>query len=43
MIGIGKEELQDMIDEGKEIEVNCHFCNRNYVFTVDELKALQKN
>lgn len=43
LIGIGKEELQDMIDEGKEIEVNCHFCNRNYVFTVDELKALQKN
>ncbi len=42
LIGIGKKDLQEMIDEGKEIEVNCHFCNRNYVFSVEELKALYK-
>ena len=29
-----------MIDEGKEIEVNCHFCNRNYAFSVEELKEM---
>ena len=29
-----------MIDEGKDIEVNCHFCNKNYQFTVEELKTL---
>ena len=29
-----------MIDEGKEIEVNCHFCNHNYQFSIDELKEL---
>lgn len=40
LISIGRAELQDMIEEGKEIEVNCHFCNRNYCFSVDELKAL---
>jgi len=40
LISIGKAELQDMIEEGKEIEVNCHFCNRNYCFSVEELKAL---
>ncbi len=40
LISIGKKELQDMIDEDKEIEVNCHFCNRNYVFSVEELRAL---
>ena len=40
LISIGKKELKDMIDEGKEIEVNCHFCNRNYVFSVEELQAL---
>ncbi len=40
LISIGKKELQDMIDEGREIEVNCHFCNRNYVFSVEELRAL---
>ena len=40
LISIGKKELQDMIDEGKEIEVNCHFCNRNYAFSVEELKEM---
>ena len=27
-----------MIQEGKSIEMNCHFCNKNYEFTVEELK-----
>ena len=40
LISIGKEELKDMISDGKEIEVNCHFCNRNYCFSVEELKGL---
>lgn len=40
LISIGKKEIQDMIDNGKTIEVNCHFCNKNYAFTVDELKGL---
>ncbi|MBE5872228.1 MAG: Hsp33 family molecular chaperone HslO [Lachnospiraceae bacterium] len=40
LISIGKKDMQEMIDEGKEIEVNCHFCNKNYQFTVDELKTL---
>ena len=40
LISIGKEELKDMIEEGKEIEVNCHFCNQNYCFSVEELKQL---
>lgn len=43
LISIGKKELQDMISEGKSIEVNCHFCNTSYSFTVEELKALLKN
>ncbi len=40
LISIGKKEIQDMIKDGKTIEVNCHFCNKNYAFTVDELKGL---
>lgn len=40
IISIGKKELQDMIDDGKEIEVNCHFCGKNYMFSVEELKQL---
>lgn len=42
LISIGKKELCEMIEEGKPIEVNCHFCNKNYSFSVDELKELLK-
>ena len=40
LISIGKKDIQEMIDDNKPIEVNCHFCNTNYVFSVDELKAM---
>lgn len=40
LISIGKKELQDMIQDGKPIEINCHFCNANYVFSVEELQGL---
>lgn len=40
LIGLGEKELQSMIDEGQDIELNCHFCNTNYKFTVEELKEL---
>lgn len=40
LISLGEKELQSMIDEGQDIELNCHFCNTNYKFTVDELKEL---
>lgn len=42
LISVGKKELQDMINDGKPIEVNCHFCNTNYTFEVDELKEIYK-
>ena len=39
---IGRKEIQDMIDERKEIEVNCQFCNKHYKFSVDELGEMLK-
>lgn len=42
LISIGRAELDDMIEEGKEIEVNCQFCGRSYIFSVEELKSLRK-
>ncbi|MDD2971339.1 MAG: Hsp33 family molecular chaperone HslO [Lachnospiraceae bacterium] len=42
IVSIGRKEIQSMIDEGKEIEVNCHFCNTNYKFSVEELKEILK-
>lgn len=42
LISVGRHELQDMIDDGKTIEVNCHFCNKNYPVTVEELETLME-
>lgn len=40
IISIGKKDIQEMIDDKKPIEVNCHFCNTNYEFSVEELKQI---
>jgi molecular chaperone Hsp33 len=40
LISVGRKDLQEMIDDEKSIEVNCHFCNKNYEFTVEDLKEL---
>lgn len=40
LISIGRKELNEMIQKGKPIEMNCHFCNTNYNFTVEELKEI---
>lgn len=39
LISVGKKELQEMIDDGEDIEMKCHFCNSAYVFTVEDLKG----
>ena len=42
LISIGKKELEELITEGKDIEMNCHFCNENYNFSTEELKDILK-
>ena len=42
IISVGRREIQSMIDDGREIEVKCHFCNTAYKYSVDELKELLK-
>ncbi|MBQ8559209.1 MAG: Hsp33 family molecular chaperone HslO [Tyzzerella sp.] len=42
LISIGRKDIQEMIDDGKEIEMHCHFCNTSYQFSVDELKEILK-
>ena len=39
---IGRKDIQEMIDEGKDIEVKCHFCNTAYNYTVEDLKNILK-
>lgn len=42
LISVGEKELKDMIADGKPIDVNCHFCNTNYTFTIEDLQGLLK-
>lgn len=42
LISIGKKDLQEMIDAGEAIEVNCQFCQKTYRVEVEELQALLK-
>lgn len=42
LISLGKQEIRDMIEEGKDVEVNCHFCATHYKFSLDELKELYR-
>ncbi len=40
IISIGKKDILEMIEEEKDIEVNCHFCNTHYHFSVEDLKKI---
>lgn len=42
LISIGRKDIQEMINDGKEIEMHCHFCNTSYSFSVEELKDILK-
>ncbi len=40
IVSLGEKDLRELADEGKPIEVNCHFCNTAYTFTAQELEAI---
>lgn len=42
LTSLSREELKDLIDEGKDVELNCHFCNTDYTFSVEELRKLYR-
>ena len=42
LAGISKKDLDEIINDGKEIDVKCDFCNTTYKFSVEELKTLRK-
>lgn len=43
IISIGEKDIREMIEEGREIEVKCHFCNSAYSFSVEELLKKAKH
>ena len=42
LAGLSNKELDEIINDGKAIEVKCDFCNTTYKFSVEELKTLRK-
>lgn len=41
LASLSKKDMDSMIADDEPIEVKCHFCNQNYVFSVDELKEIR--
>lgn len=42
LLSLGKSELMDMAKSQEPIEVVCHFCNKKYAFTEEEIRGLIK-
>lgn len=40
LFSLGQEELQDMIKTDGKAELRCHFCNKYYTFSQEELQAI---
>lgn len=43
IMSIGQAELSEMLQEQKPVEVNCHFCNRTYVFQPEDIEQMLKS
>lgn len=41
LAAVGKEDIQEMITDGKGAELCCHFCNEKYFFTTEELREIK--
>lgn len=42
MLAAGKKELEDMLKDGKPAVVECHFCDKRYEFSLEDIKSLIK-
>ena len=40
LVSLGKKELEDIINDGKPIDVGCQFCGKKYTFTTEDMKKL---
>lgn len=40
LLSLGKKELAEIIEEGKPVELCCHFCDCKYNFSTDDMKKL---
>ncbi len=40
LVSLGKEELEKILREEGEIKVHCHYCNKDYRFTGEDMKVM---
>lgn len=43
LISLGKKELNEIAEEGKDIQIECQFCDTEYKFTPAQIRALLEN
>lgn len=43
LISIGKKDLEEILKEDEKAELMCHFCNKKYLFSKQELEEIIKN
>lgn len=42
LASLSKKDMTELIDAGEEIEVKCHFCNKAYKYSVNDLKEIME-
>ena len=40
LLSIGKKDLEEIIAEGRDVEMSCQFCGKKYSFKPDEIKLM---
>ena len=40
LVSLGRKELQEIVDEGKPVQVGCQFCDTEYIFTPDDIRRI---
>ncbi len=43
LASIGKDEIEDIIEKDGKAEIVCHFCNKKYEFSKEDLEEILKN
>lgn len=43
LLALGRDEIMDIVKTQETIETQCHFCNKKYVFTKNDLLNLMKH
>lgn len=43
LISLGKAELENIINDGKPVEIGCQFCGKKYSYNTEDMKRLYEN